>query len=55
MWKSAREMKFRSDALETVREAVPLLHRVSLIDTKTMRELDVSCRDDRGKAFAPKR
>lgn len=35
--------KYRSDALEAARETALGLHRIGLIDTKTMREFDVSC------------
>ena len=35
--------KYRSDALEAVHETALGLHRIGLIDTKTMREFDASC------------
>lgn len=35
--------KYRSDALEAAHETALGLHRIGLIDTKTMREFDVSC------------
>jgi putative transcriptional regulator len=35
--------KYRSDALAAVHETVVGLHRIGLIDTKTMRDFDASC------------
>jgi putative transcriptional regulator len=35
--------KYRSDALEALHESVQGLHRLGLVDTKTMREFDASC------------
>ena len=35
--------KYRSDALEAAHETALGLHRIGLIDTKTMREFDASC------------
>ena len=38
-----RKKKYRSDALGALHETVQGLHRLGLIDTKTMREFDASC------------
>lgn len=35
--------KYRSEALGALHEAMTDLHRAGLLDTKTMREFDVSC------------
>ena len=35
--------KYRSDALAAVHETAVGLHRIGLIDTKTMRDFDASC------------
>ncbi|MGC8493515.1 MAG: helix-turn-helix domain-containing protein [Syntrophobacteraceae bacterium] len=35
--------KYRSDALEALHETAQGLHRIGLIDRKTMRDFDVSC------------
>lgn len=35
--------KYRSDALEVLHETAEGLHRIGLIDTKTMRDFDASC------------
>ncbi len=35
--------KYQSDALEALHETAQGLHRIGLIDTKTMRDFDVSC------------
>ena len=35
--------KYRSDALEAVHETARGLHRIGLIDTRTMRDFDASC------------
>lgn len=35
--------KYRSDALGALHESVQRLHRLGLVDTKTMREFDASC------------
>jgi len=35
--------KYRSDALGALHESVQGLHRLGLVDTKTMREFDASC------------
>ncbi len=43
--------KYQSEALEALHETATGLHRLGLIDTKTMRDFDVSCPDKRGKAL----
>ena len=35
--------KYRSEALKALHETMQGLHRVGLVDTKTMREFDASC------------
>ncbi len=35
--------KYQSDALEALHETAQGLHRIGLIDAKTMRDFDVSC------------
>src|SRR5271169_5612855 len=35
--------KYQSDALEALHETAQGLHRIGLIDTKTMRDFDASC------------
>jgi putative transcriptional regulator len=35
--------KYKSDALEALHETAQGLHRIGLIDTKTMRDFDASC------------
>jgi putative transcriptional regulator len=35
--------KYRSDALEAVHKTARGLHRIGLLNTKTMRDFDVSC------------
>ncbi|MFZ0944571.1 MAG: DNA-binding transcriptional regulator [Syntrophobacteraceae bacterium] len=35
--------KYQSDALEALHETVQGLHRIGLIDAKTMRDFDASC------------
>jgi putative transcriptional regulator len=37
------EKKYQSDALEALHETAQGLHRIGLIDTKTMRDFDSSC------------
>ncbi len=37
------EKKYKSDALEALHETTQGLHRIGLIDTKTMRDFDASC------------
>ena len=35
--------KYQSDALEALHETAQGLHRIGLVDTKTMRDFDASC------------
>jgi putative transcriptional regulator len=39
----ARKEKYRSDIARTVHETVRGLHRIGLVDKKTMRRFDASC------------
>ena len=46
------EKKYQSDALEALHETAKGLHHIGLIDTKTMRDFDVSCLTTVGKLSA---
>jgi len=39
----ARNTKYRSDISRSVHETVRGLHRIGLVDEKTMRRFDISC------------
>jgi putative transcriptional regulator len=41
--RSAGPRKYQSDALEALHETALGLHRIGLVDTKTMRDFDASC------------